>query len=57
MLSSGYQATGERTGYQSYKKEFTEEKKNHIFTIHHSVLSALKAEKYHIEMVWDYLEI
>lgn len=56
MLSSGYQATGERTGYQSYKKEFIEEK-NHIFAIHHLVLSALKAEKYHIEMVWDYLEM
>lgn len=46
MLSSGYQATEVRTGYQSYKEGFIEEK-SYIFTSHHSVLSALKAEKYH----------
>lgn len=46
MLSSGYQATEVRTGYQSYKEGFIGEK-GYIFTIHHSVLSAPKAEKYH----------
>lgn len=51
MLSSGYQAAEVRTGYQSYKKGFIGEK-SYIFTIHHSLLSALEAEKYHNTFIY-----
>lgn len=51
MLSSGYQATVVRTGYQSYKKGFVGEK-SYIFTIHHSIPSAPKAERYHNNSIY-----
>lgn len=56
MLSSGYQATVVRTGYQSYKKGFVGEK-SYIFTI--SPFNSLCTEsrkipqQLHIQIVWD----